>query len=112
MDAKFDPVTLYDGGVRITVKARPGANRARAARWVDVGDGKGAIEITVADAPEDGKANKAILQHVAKALGVKITAVSVKTGHQARLKVIEITGEPEALRVRIEQWASLEKENA
>ena len=99
-----DVISVFAGGVRLTVKAKPGLARPRAPRLVDVGDGKRAIEITVAAAPEDGKANRAITEQLAKALGMKKADVVVKTGSTGRLKVIEISGDPGVLQQRVTAW--------
>ena len=88
----------------MTVKAKPGAAHTKEARVVDIAEGKQAVEISVAAAPEDGKANKAICQVIAKALGLKTVSLSVKTGQASRLKLIEIEGDPAALQKKINAW--------
>jgi uncharacterized protein YggU (UPF0235/DUF167 family) len=94
-------VAAFAGGLRLAVKARPGMARQRAPRLVDIGDGKRALEITVAAAAEDGKANRAIGDRLAELLGVKKNAVNIKNGATGRLKLIEITGDATILRERL-----------
>ena len=89
-------------GIRLRVKARPGANRARGLRVVDLAEGLRAVEVTVAAAPEDGKANKAIAATIAKALGVKAAAVTLQSGATGKIKTFDIQGEPAALASLIE----------
>ena len=104
MDDFQDILTVFDGGVRLAVKAKPGAKGARAPRLADVGEGKRAVEIAVAAQPEDGKANKAILARLADEIGLKKAALEVKTGASGRLKIVEIRGNPALLRARVAAW--------
>ena len=90
--------------LRLTIKARPAAKHARGARLIDIGDGKEAIEVTVAAQAVDGKANEAILKAVAEGLGVKPAAVTLKSGHTGKLKIIEVQGDPAELEARLKLW--------
>ncbi len=90
------------------VKARPAARRARGARFVDIGEGKQALEITVAAQAVEGKANKAILEAVARGLGIKVAAVTLGSGGAGRLKRIVIEGEATLLIQRLRTWVSEE----
>lgn len=85
-------ITLYNGGVRVTVKIKPGISRARDLRVVDIGDGKQALEITVAAQPEGGKANKELCLQLAKALKIPRGDVVIKAGQTGRIKVVELLG--------------------
>ncbi len=105
-----DLVSSFAHGVRLVVKARPGLSRARLPKIVPQADGKRAVEIVVAAMAEDGKANKAILEYLAKSLGLKKSALSIRTGSSARLKLIEIEGDSAALQAKINAWlVGLEK---
>ncbi len=75
------------GGVRVAVKVVPGASRNEIAGVL--GD---RVKIRVAAAPEDGKANRAVCALIAKAVGVKKSAVTVLSGASAAEKVIGIAG--------------------
>jgi len=85
-------LSAFSGGVRLRVRAKPGTTRARKPRIVALGNGAFALELAVAAAPEDGKANKALLALLAQTLGLKTQTLSLKTGQTSRLKLIEITG--------------------
>lgn len=99
-----DLMTIYGTGIRLVVKARPRVMHSRVPCLVLIGDGKRAVEIAVAAVAEDGKANKAIAYKIAEALGLKKSAVSVKTGATGRLKVFEIEGDPLYLQRVTEAW--------
>ena len=69
------PIEAVVGGVRIHIKAVPGESRSQVAGVL--GD---RIKVRVAAAPEGGKANKAIAEVLAGALGVRPGAVTLLTG--------------------------------
>ncbi|HET7171864.1 MAG TPA: DUF167 domain-containing protein [Gaiellales bacterium] len=73
--------------VRISVRVSPGARRTEvAARY-----GSG-WRVRVAAPPERGRANEALLLHLADLLGVPTAAVRVVAGPASRDKVVEIDG--------------------
>lgn len=71
----------------LNVKVVPGASRtAIAGRY---GDG---IKVRVAAAPEKGKANAAVIEVLAKALGVKVGQIELVSGQTQPRKVFRIHG--------------------
>jgi uncharacterized protein YggU (UPF0235/DUF167 family) len=52
-------------------------------------------------APESGKANAALIDLVAKVLGVSRSSVAITGGEQARLKTVAITGDTSALATKL-----------
>jgi uncharacterized protein YggU (UPF0235/DUF167 family) len=54
------------------------------------------LAVRVRAAPVEGEANAALEAQIAKALGVRRSAVSVARGGQSRLKAVEIEGAAEA----------------
>ncbi|MDE2029035.1 MAG: DUF167 domain-containing protein [Alphaproteobacteria bacterium] len=83
--------------MRISVRAKPGSARTRDIKVVDIGDGERAVEISVAAAAQDGKANKALIARLAEEWGVPRKMVSIKAGETGRLKLVEIHGNPAVL---------------
>ena len=51
-----------------------------------------AWKVRVADAPERGRANEAVLRLLAEALALPRTALTLVSGHGARDKIVELTG--------------------
>ena len=96
-----DILTVFAGGVRLSVRAKPGLSRRRLPRVVEIGEGKRALEITVAAIAEDGKANAAILAQLAEILGLKRANLRSKSGETGRLKTIEIAGNPAEIQAKI-----------
>lgn len=68
-------LTPHPLGVVLPVRAQPGAKR-NALR----GEHDGALKVSVTQAPEKGKANKAIVETLAKALGLKRSQIELLTG--------------------------------
>ena len=69
--------------VRVVPKARRNA--------VKVAD-DGSLRVRVTAAPEDGKANEALVSLLSKQLQVPKFSVRVVRGHRARDKVVEVDG--------------------
>ena len=72
--------------VRLAVRAHPGASRA-SAEW----DGA-VLHVRVTARAVEGAANRALIQAVADALGVRRSAVSLVAGHRSRNKLVEVNG--------------------
>lgn len=72
--------------MRITVRVKPGSSRTQ------VGGRYGADQLVVAvQAPAvDGRANKAVLEALADALGTRPAHLEIVRGHTSRSKVVEI----------------------
>ncbi len=86
-------------GVYLHIHAQPGAKQA-ALRGLH-GD---AVKIAVKEAPQDGKANKAIEAFIAKSFGLSKSSVSVTSGQTSRAKRVFIEGDVEWLLERVRGW--------
>ncbi|HEY3715454.1 MAG TPA: DUF167 domain-containing protein [Jatrophihabitantaceae bacterium] len=84
-------------GLRIAVRVRPGASRT------SVGGryGEAALVVTVSARPVDGQANRAVVDAVAAAFGLRRSAVTLVTGQLARDKVLFVAGDPTTLGQRL-----------
>jgi uncharacterized protein YggU (UPF0235/DUF167 family) len=60
-----------------------------------------ALRVAVTEAPEDGRANRAVCAALAGALGIAPSAVDVASGAASRLKTLRIVGDPAGLGDRI-----------
>ena len=60
-------------------------------------DGRAALAARVRAVPEKGKANKALIQLLAKAAGVAPSSVSLISGDTSRVKVLQVVGDPRRL---------------
>jgi uncharacterized protein (TIGR00251 family) len=72
---------------RVRLRVSPGAARTHV-----VGRHGDAWKVRVAAAPEDGKANEAVVRLLAETLGLERRNVVLITGHGARDKLVALTG--------------------
>ena len=92
-------LTPHDLGTLLPIRAHAGARRNEIG-----GEHEGMLRASVTQAPEKGKANKAIQALLAKTLSLRksqIELVSGETSPQKRFLIRDVT--PEELRRRIEQ---------
>jgi uncharacterized protein (TIGR00251 family) len=84
-------ITQDAGGIRFAVKVVPGASRDRV-----IGALGDALKISVRKPPEGGAANAAVVEVLAKALGVPRASVQIVRGYTSPRKEIHVTGISEA----------------
>ena len=77
----------HDGGVAFDVLVQPRASRAKVGPLHD-----GRLKVAVTAPPVDGEANAAVVELIAKTLGVAKSAVSVVAGASSRRKTIRVDG--------------------
>ena len=77
----------HDGSVTLDVLVQPRASRAKIG---PVHDGR--LKVAVTAPPVDGEANAAVIELLAKALGVSKGAVEVIAGTSSRRKTVRIAG--------------------
>jgi uncharacterized protein (TIGR00251 family) len=81
------PVRADAGGITFDVLVTPRASRARLGPLV--GD---RIKVAVTAPPVDGEANAAVIECVARALGVPRRQVSIVSGETSRRKSVRVEG--------------------
>jgi uncharacterized protein (TIGR00251 family) len=91
------PASATRAGVRLTVRVAPKASRSRVLGLAD-----GALKVAVAAPPEAGKANAALIETLAEALGVPRCAVVLASGAASRRKLVDVAGDPARLLARVE----------
>lgn len=88
---------IHSDGTILPVRAQPGARRNEVRGIQD-----DALKVCVTQAPEKGKANKAILEVLAKWLGVRKSQIELISGETASQKKFLVRGmEQEDLAERI-----------
>lgn len=80
-------VKEIDDGVVFAVKAVPGSSRTAVCGLLDE-----MVKIKVSAAPEKGKANKCLLDFLAKQLGVKKNAIKIVSGKSNPVKSVQVLG--------------------
>jgi uncharacterized protein len=80
-------IQKVEGGVVFSVKVVPASSRTAISGLLD-----GTVKIKVSAPPEKGKANKCLIDFLAKQLGVKKSAVSIIAGQNNPIKKIRVGG--------------------
>ena len=76
--------------MRITVRAHPGASRERV-EWQD-----GVLHVWVTARAVEGEANRALVRAVARAFGLRPSAVAIVAGDRRRDKLLEVNSDASA----------------
>ena len=84
-------------GLALVVRLTPKGGRDAIDGVETMSDGKAVLKARVRAVPEDGKANAALIELIAKSLKIARSAVIVAAGHTSRVKTVEISGDPVAL---------------
>jgi len=79
--------------VRFAVKLTPKGGRDAIDGWASDAAGKPILKARVSAAPEDGKANAALVELIARALKIKKADIKIVSGTASRIKLVEITGD-------------------
>jgi uncharacterized protein YggU (UPF0235/DUF167 family) len=93
-------------GIRLRLRVTPKSRREGPQGFVATAEGDWALKLGINAAPEDGKANAAIVALLAKHLPVAKAAISVAAGAKDRRKLVDIRGQPPELVAALEAWLS------
>ena len=88
---------LRPDGLDLFIRLTPKAACDRIDGLETTADGRSYLKARVRVVPEKGAANAALEKLFGRALGVPASAVSVLAGGAARLKVLRVIGDPQAL---------------
>lgn len=80
-------ITTHEQGVTIRVYVAPRSSASRV-----VGEHNGALKVALTAPPVEGAANKALVELLAKLLGVPKGAVSIVSGETSRNKTVRVEG--------------------
>lgn len=83
--------------IRLTVRVTPRGGRDAVEGWTQDETGRPMLKLRVSAAAAEGAANAAVIKLVAKALKRPKSAVRIAAGDTARVKRLEIDGEPAEL---------------
>ena len=101
LPSPFSPVS---NGVRVRLRVQPRARRNRVDGLTAEADGGAALRLAVTAAPEDGKANAAVVALLAEAWKLPKSSLSVVAGAADRRKTIHLQGDPRRLMQALELW--------
>lgn len=95
--AEASPLRAAADGVRVAVRLTPGARSERIEGIAAEADGSVVLRVAVTAAPEQGKANAALLRLLARRWRLPRTSLSIVSGATQRRKTLHLAGEPKAL---------------
>ncbi|GJL94082.1 MAG: UPF0235 protein [Hyphococcus sp.] len=103
--AQADFFSITEIGLKLFVRATPGAAKNEILGIWQSADGERRLAIKVTAPPDKGKANIAIIKLLASETGLAKSCFSIVAGETARLKTIEIPGDAETLTMLMKRLA-------
>ena len=94
MKAQPAALTAHAGYALVTIRLTPNARDERIEGLKTLGDGKNVLAARVRAVPENGAANAALEQLLAKIAGIAKSRVAVVSGATQRIKVVKLEGDP------------------
>lgn len=95
------PLRAAKDGWRLALWVTPKSSRTEVSGLRVAADGAVALAVKVTAPPDKGKANKAVIEVIAKAAAVPKSAVQLLSGETDRNKTLLITGNPAAIQALI-----------
>jgi hypothetical protein len=97
------PWAAAAGGITLAVRLTPKGGRDAIDGIEQMADGRAVLKARVAAPPSEGEANDALIQLLAKALGVPRRDVVLAAGPTARVKRLTVAGDPARLIAALEK---------
>lgn len=88
------PWSIEPDGVTLWLRLTPKGGRDAIDGFETLSDGKSVLKARVRAAPEDGRANAALIELIAKALSAPKKAVTIRSGETSRVKKLFVAGDP------------------
>ena len=86
------PIKFSEDGVLLYIKATPNASRNRIGKVLD-----GQLKIYVTALPENGQANKVVIELLSEQLRINRNSISIIQGLTNQYKVVSIMGDKEMI---------------
>ena len=99
-------ITKTATGATFRVRVQPGASKNEI-----VGVKEDALRVRISAPASQGKANKALIQFLAKELGVKKSEIEIVSGHTSRIKTIRVIGQGGEIEKRIQTLLGIAEVN-
>lgn len=94
------PLRWSRDGLLLAVRATPGSSRSAVTGLHVASDGSVSLAVKVTAPPDKGKANRAVIETLARASGLPKSAFQLVAGETDRHKILRITGNPAG----VEAW--------
>jgi len=93
----MDPWRYSTAGISVALRVTPRGGRDGIDGIEMLADGRRVMKVRVRAIAEDGEANRAVTELLAKALGVPKARVRLLSGATSRLKQVAVEGDPKSL---------------
>ena len=87
-----------NGGISVALRVTPRGGRDDIDGIETLADGRSVVKVRVRAIAEGGEANRAVMELLAKALGVPKGSIRLLSGATSRLKQVAVDGDPRSLR--------------
>jgi uncharacterized protein len=98
------PLRVVSDGVTVAIALTPKASRNAITGTAPTADGHNVLTARVTAAPENGKANAALIRLLSKTWKIPKSALSIRTGASHRRKVVLVAGCGAALESQLNDW--------
>src|ERR1700728_3021900 len=110
MDAMPDPWRYSTQGISVPLRVTPRGGRDDIDGIETLANGRSVIKVRVRAIADGGEANRAVIELVAKALGVTKAKVRILSGTTSRLKQIAVDGDPAKLGAALRELTALKRD--
>jgi hypothetical protein len=93
----MDPWRYSSQGITVALRVMPRSGRDDIDGVETLANGRAVVKMRVRAIAEGGEANRAVIDLLAKALGVRKTNIRVLSGVTSRLKQVAVDGDPRKL---------------
>ena len=105
------PLRPGQGGLLLSVRVTPKSSRDEVAGLHTASDGSVSLAVKVTAVPDKGRANKAVIETLAKACRLPKSAFSLVSGETERNKVLLVAGNPAEVEALIARSVNAGKES-
>ena len=106
----MDPWRYSTQGISIALRVTPRGGRDDIDGLETLADGRTVVKVRVRAIADGGKANRAVTELIARALGVPRARVRILSGVTSRLKQIAVDGDPAKLGESLRKLTATKKD--
>jgi len=106
----MDPWRYSTQGISVALRVTPRGGRDDIDGIETLADGRSVVKVRVRAIADGGEANRAVMELMAKALGVPKARVRILTGMTSRLKQIAVDGDPAKLGESLRKLTTTKKD--
>ena len=106
----MDPWRYSTTGISVALRVTPRGGCDDIDGVETLANGRSVVKVRVRAIADGGEANRAVMELVAKALGVTKASVRILSGTTSRLKQVAVDGDPAKLGAMLRELTALKKD--